>query len=250
MASTMELGTTRPRDGIIAIELPEDGSSPIRKIISRSNARITGKYPSWKMNRMVHWRSRDQLNSYRLLDSHPAVISFHEQPLLIHMSLNGVMYPHYPDVLVELSNSRELWSIRTNSDAQTLETLAFARLLQNELPRFGFTHRLVTSETLAGEPRLSTAIMLLRHGRQPVTLTEREHVRHILEKVGFITWEAAQTGLLGLRGRAILARLALEGILQLHPDARLAPQTRFIPAPNSSQGSAKWALPDSAQAHS
>jgi pantoate kinase len=37
----------------IQINFPQDGKIRSRKVVKRSNARNTGKYPSWKMQRMM-----------------------------------------------------------------------------------------------------------------------------------------------------------------------------------------------------
>jgi len=41
----------------IEIKFPVDGKIRSRKVVSRSNARNSGKYPSWKMQRMMQWES-------------------------------------------------------------------------------------------------------------------------------------------------------------------------------------------------
>jgi len=43
--------------GIRSILLPKPGQMRSRNVVSRSNARSTGKYPSWKMGRMIHWEA-------------------------------------------------------------------------------------------------------------------------------------------------------------------------------------------------
>ena len=56
---------------IISIELPNEGNLRSRTVVSRSRARPTGKYPSWKMGRMIQWESCNELNACRLLDANP-----------------------------------------------------------------------------------------------------------------------------------------------------------------------------------
>jgi hypothetical protein len=51
-----------------------------RRVVTRSRFRPTGKYPSWKMERMLQWESINELNAFRLLDCDPGVTVFSEQP--------------------------------------------------------------------------------------------------------------------------------------------------------------------------
>jgi len=51
-----------------------------RRVVTRSRFRPTGKYPSWKMERMLQWESMNELNAFRLLDCDPRVTVFAEQP--------------------------------------------------------------------------------------------------------------------------------------------------------------------------
>ena len=100
--------------GIKSILFPEPGQMRSRKVVSRSNARSTGKYPSWKMGRMIHWESINELNAFRLLDCDPNVTSYSEQPCQIAYVLDGVERIHYPDILVTTTAGNS--SGRSSSD--------------------------------------------------------------------------------------------------------------------------------------
>jgi hypothetical protein len=43
------------RSNVPAIVFPGWGQLRSRRVVSRSNSRSAGKYPSWKMMRMLHW---------------------------------------------------------------------------------------------------------------------------------------------------------------------------------------------------
>lgn len=214
------------RDQILSIEYPQHGVCRARKVISRSKARPTGKYPSWKMGRMMHWESPHELNAYRLLDANPAVISFNEQPLIIRFILNGEEHRHYPDVLVNFGTSRELWEVKPASEAAGPEVVARTRLLQSELPQRGFTYHMVVGEDLSREPRLSNILTLLKHGRQKISLIECEQVRRLFQSNREITWAAAHEALGQDRSR-IICRLVLDGTLTCNVEHELTPITRF-----------------------
>lgn len=70
-------------DRITAIYTLEIGQVRVRKIVKRSNSYSTGKYPSWKMGRMVQWKSPRLLAAFRLLDATPAVKSYQEESMRI-----------------------------------------------------------------------------------------------------------------------------------------------------------------------
>ena len=214
-------------DRIVSIEYPEDGEVRARKVVSRSKARSTTKYPSWKMARMTQCESSYELFAHRLLDANPAVRSFAEQPLTIRYILDGVERRHYPDILVQLvDGSQELWEVKSKKNAAEPETQARTRFLQAALPDHGFAYRIVLGEDLGREPRMSNVRQMLTWGRPSISLHEYELMRAALALKPSITWEEAQSGL-GPRGRHIVARHVLEGRLAFDLDAKLTPETVF-----------------------
>lgn len=109
-------------DRVLQIRHPEDGSSRMRKVISRSKTRPTGKFPSRKNGRMNHWESPHELNAFRTLETDSTVLRFDEQPLEIVYLMNGVVRTHIPDVrVVRRCQTKELWEIKTAEDARDPE---------------------------------------------------------------------------------------------------------------------------------
>lgn len=176
----------------------------------------------------MQWAKSSELNAFRLLDAEPRVLAFREYPLAINLICNGQTLKHYPEIQVDLCSGRELWRICTAEQAASPEEASLTSLLKAQLPPHGYTYRIVTSESLAVEPRLSIVLSLLRYGRKTITLTEREHLARILEKTGYIHWGTADTGVLGPRSRTIIARLTLEGILSVPYNSPLNPETPFF----------------------
>jgi hypothetical protein len=215
------------RDAILEIIYPEAGKLRSRKVVSRSRARATGKFPSWKMARMIQWESVNELNAYRRLDATPSANAFYEQPLMIRFALDGEVHIHYPDVLVDWGHRKELWEIKRNSDASNPVFANRTRLLAAALPQHGFAYRMVVADELSREPQLSNSLILLKHGREAVCDIAREQVRQVLLSTMSITWESATKGDLGRRGRAVLARLALEGYLAFDTTLPISSTTRF-----------------------
>jgi hypothetical protein len=48
---------------IRSIRYPEEGEQRMKEIVNRSNTRATGKYPSWKMGRMMQWETVGHLDA-------------------------------------------------------------------------------------------------------------------------------------------------------------------------------------------
>lgn len=201
-------------DQILSITHPKNGTRA-RKVVTRSRARPTGKYPSWKMGRMLQWESQNELNAFRLLDANPAIIAYQEQPLIIHYRLDGEVHDHYPDVLVRFRQTKELWEIKPAAQASRAEVTARTRLMEKALPRFGFAYRVILAEDLAKKPLLSNVFTILKFGRQPVPPISRERIRQTFRAQTVLTWGAIRDGAFGRDGMSYVCRLALEGRLRI-----------------------------------
>jgi hypothetical protein len=215
---------------ILEITFPELNKIRSRKIVSRSRARPTGKYPSWKMGRMMQWESHNELNAFRLLDANPNVTAFHEQPLKIHFQLDGERHLHYPDILVNIGQSLELWEIKPAAQAKETEYVERTKFLSENLPALGFSYRMITGDGLAAQPRLSNILTFLKFGRPQIPSSARELIRQILLSTNAIRWQSAINGDLGNHGRHILSRLFLEGELLCDLDKPLDWNTCFYPS--------------------
>lgn len=202
-------------DAILAIECPDGDRIRSRKVISRSKARGSGKYPSWKMGRMIHWESPHELNAFRLLDANSAVLEFAEQPLVIKYRLDGVEHEHYPDIRVTTRQGKELWEVKTAEDAATPEVARRTALMSAALPTLGYVYRVVHAEDLGCRPRLKTVLEVLRLGRADIPAVERERLRVTFERAPNLTWGDVKRGALGAKGQYFACRLILEGAIAL-----------------------------------
>lgn len=154
----------------LALLHPDDGELRSRTVVSRSRARSTTKYPSWKMARMIQCESISESNVAHLLDADPEIAAFNEQPLTICYSINGVSHRHYPDFqVVRRSGVRELWEVKPAVKASLPEVAERTQYLQQVLPGAGFRYRMVIAEEVISGPYLENARTLLRHGRTPAS---------------------------------------------------------------------------------
>jgi hypothetical protein len=213
---------------ITGIEFPVLGQLRSRKVIRRSNARPTGKYPSWKMGRMIHWESENELRAFRLLDCEPDVTSFKEQPCEVEYVLDGQIKRHYPDILVEANGKKSLWEVKPESKALDPEVATRTGLMVRGLPKHGYTYRVVIAKDLALQPRQNNAFLLLGFGRRTATDCEREAIRRTFNDRGSLVWSDACSGVYGPRGRETLCSLVLRGVLTFDLSLPISPSTRFV----------------------
>jgi TnsA-like endonuclease N terminal len=210
-----------------SITFPDEGQARYRKIVTRSRARVTGKYPSWKVGRMIQWESVNELNAFRLLDCDANVVRFNEQPCEIEYVLNGVRASHVPDILVEVDGRKELWEVKPECEALRPEVFDRTQFLIQHLAVWGYVYKVALGGELRKQPRLTNADRLLRFGRRPVTECEREFIRSVVTRGGGLVWSEACSGTYGAKGREILCRLALIGVLSLDMNSEWSGSTRF-----------------------
>jgi hypothetical protein len=210
-------------NAVLSISPPDDGEFRARKIISRSRARATGKFPSWKMGRMMHWESHNERNAMCLLDANPVVRAFHEQPFIIRYIMDGEEHLHFPDLLVELQDSKEIWEVKPKKEAKAEEVAKRTAILTQALPAWGYTYRVILGEELATQPRLSNALTVLRFGRKAIDLAQREHLRILFQQAP-LPWQAFTTGEHKAL-RAVASRLILEGVITLDMQKVLTDQS-------------------------
>lgn len=220
IASHNDLSDQSLKEATVVIYQPSDGRYRSRKVVTRSRARPTGKFPSWKMGRMIQWESINELNAYRLLDADPNVLQYFEQPYLVRYKLNGEIREHYPDCLVIRPGIKELWEIKPDSETVPPDVVERTAFLIEELPLLGFSYHLILGDALAREPRLGNVLTILKYGRAPVSPVIRERLRRRISHTGgFLTWEDADAGVVGPLSRQAICRLILEGGLKVDFDA-------------------------------
>lgn len=169
------IATSKP--SIISINFPKNGKIRSRKIVKRSNARNTGKYPSHKMQRMLQWESVHEANAMRLLDANPNVLSFHEQPCEIIYQLDGIVHRHYPDLLFKDQHNQTLVEVKSGADAKAPETARRTAFLTKALPNFGYSYQVMIAEDLATQPRLDNIKRLLKMRVRQLSAIDREVLR-------------------------------------------------------------------------
>lgn len=202
----------------IKVVLPAAGDVRARKIISRSRRVMTGKYPSFKAGRMLHWESRTESCAFKLLDVCPAVKTFAEQPFTILYLQDGEWLAHIPDIAVE-THLGERWILEVKSacDRALEGAMRRADTLAPRLRLFGWRYAVIHQDDINAGTALKNARFLLKHGRgAPSALAHQEFCTLLKEKA-----MVSRRDLVGLRidgAHAIDtgAQLAIRGLISLN----------------------------------
>ncbi|HLO65331.1 MAG TPA: TnsA endonuclease N-terminal domain-containing protein [Azonexus sp.] len=185
-----------------------------RRVISRSNSRVTGKYPGLKSRRMHYWESSLERDAFMLLDVSTEVISFDEQPVTLYYGI-GKKLRHYPDVLVSYPNRQVFVEIKTDQEALTKEIVTRTAYLVPALARHGYGYRIWTESQIRDRSfRLANLRFLLRFGRSEVELTRFEWLRLQFKK-NPLQWKQVVGHPTDKSKLAALCRLILEGRLRI-----------------------------------
>lgn len=209
-----------------------------RKVVKRSNARKTNKYPSWKMKGMLQCESENERNCMLLFDVCPWIKSYRPQPCVIKYLLDGHECEHFPDIFAETHSGNELIEVKPRVYADCPETARRTALLTELLPAHGYRYRLMLAEDLALSPRLENAELIKRLGKAEVPALQRERIRNLFRQYPSMLWGALQQD----RHLAMhVCRMVLEGHLSIDLNQPLTENTPVFWAINPIQsGGASW----------
>lgn len=210
----------------IEIRFDVDGKR-MRKVVRRSNYRMTGKYPSIKMNRMMQWESTHERNAFEILEACAIVTSYREQPAEIRYldELNKERL-HYPDILVEMrSGSRGFLEIKPERDAYDPEVLRRTALLSKELHAQGYFYYLVTSHQIESEFYLANAQRLAHLSRRTKETPPQEMIRLAFVGSTSLTFKALVEHIDHPHARSWICTLILAGKLEFDQSQLLIDET-------------------------
>ena len=227
----------------LRIELPASGEIRIRKLISRSRRVMTGKYPSWKVGRLVHWESRLESAVFRLLDVCPGVATFSEQPFTIFYLDEGSWHAHVPDVAVLTFDGRILiLEIKSCRDRALAGAIRRAALIAPRLRCLGLNYAIALEPAIKAGTSLLNAETLVRAGRGFSTAKADEAMRGLVIERSSVS----QSDLIGLvvdqrRAFHTAAGLVMRGDLSLNwCDANSKPLRILRLTENNHEESLSW----------
>lgn len=183
-----------------------------RKVVKRSNARVTFKYPSWKMQTSLQCESENERNCMLYLDMSPHVISFRPQPCVIDYVMHGQAHAHYPDFYVETHSGQYLIEVKTSSGLDQ-HIRDRSDLLTKLLPNYGFQYHVVIAELIDNPVFLSNAWYIKRNGKIQMPMLAREQLRRLFQSMGGIPWRSLQSTSENPYLNQYVCQLILEGLL-------------------------------------
>lgn len=212
----------------ITIDFSEEARA--RKVVSRSNHRVTGKYPGLKSGKMHHWESHLEQDAFCILDIDPEVISFREQPAkLTYRDTTGARRIHYPDILVRLPSRKEFVEVKPDKEAESSEVLERTRCIQPLLAERGFGYRVwKESEIRHNGALISNIRFLLRYGRTPVPLVRFEQFRRRFGNLTSLTWDDVTNTTDNPSALNDAARLVIDGVLRIALDCPITDDTPVV----------------------
>lgn len=198
-----------------------------RKVVRRSNYRMTGKFPSIKNGRMMHWESHYEKMAFQLLEIAPFVASYREQPATFKFTNNeGLIQKHFPDLLVELVNGRKLFiEIKPDSAKEDLVLVARTSLLQVLIKQKGYRYLAVYQDQLESFYYLENAEEILWHAKVPVPFPAQQKVEQYLNHEVEVTFESLVHKLDDIQAKAWIYRLLMMGLINCDLTLKLTEQS-------------------------
>ncbi|MGH8493086.1 MAG: hypothetical protein ACRERR_08290 [Moraxellaceae bacterium] len=136
-----------------------------RTVITRSGARIRGKFPSAKTGRSVHWESLLERDACILLEYSAGIRTYQEQPRKVQVSCAGMAdHVQFPDFEIVMADG-EIGYVEIKSSRQLILPEVKDRLmaLQRVLEHEGFFYKILTEAEIRREPRLSNLSLLFSY---------------------------------------------------------------------------------------
>lgn len=216
-----------PIDGEIIIKLAEPGKR-MRKVVRRSNYRMTGKFPSFKCGRMMHWESKYELAAFHILETCSLVKSYAEQPALLRYNdKDRVARLHYPDILVELKNGSSIFiEVKPATASVDLDLAERTDVLERLLKPQGYHYLMILPEQLESMSYLENAKHLLYFSKAHMPESIWELVRRIYTKHTSVQLSTLVLLLEHESARSWIYKMILSGVLACDLSLPLSAQTQ------------------------
>ena len=159
-----------------------DDSERARKVVKRSNHRMTGKQPSVMNERMIHWESDYERKAFQLLEASPFVAAYREQPATFkYHNGDGVMHTHFPDIFVTLVNGMRLFIEVKPSRAKNDQDLTDRENLLKELLSVkGFKYIQIYPDQLESFHYQANAQFMIWHKKKPAPYPVKMKIKKLL----------------------------------------------------------------------
>jgi TnsA endonuclease N terminal len=160
----------------------------VRKVITRSGKRIRAKFPSTKLNRMVHCESPLERDAAYHFEYHPQVVSYQEQPSIEHYyDEAGEQHRYYPDFEINFKDGRTLLiEVKSSRSLAKKDVREQLKGVSCRLAEQGRAFRILTEADIRREPLFSNLKALHNANRK---VTKLEAASTLYERIaGGISW--------------------------------------------------------------
>ena len=133
-----------------------------RKIITRSGRGIRGKFPSKKLNTVIHWESLLERDAILMFEMHPLVTTYEEQPSKeAYYDCSGQVRSCYPDFLLQLAHGGEiLVEVKRNVDLRRPSVSEKLQLIALRFAELERPYRILSETQIRREQLRSNLITL------------------------------------------------------------------------------------------
>lgn len=152
---------------------------PVRKVSNRGG-NIIGRFPSFKLGRMVDFESLIERDLIFLLDFEPEVETFCEQPLTIEYQDEGKVRHYTPDFHAIKKGRNILMECKPEKFVQTAKNQRKFRAGQSWCATRGWIYQLVTDQDLYSGYRLQNIKHLTQFARYSISPAMRHSIRTFL----------------------------------------------------------------------
>lgn len=169
----------------------------VRKVVTRSGKRFRGKFPSKKNRRLVEWESLLERDALMLLEYHPAVLRFQEQPS-VEIYYDGGNCPHryVPDLRVEFWDGRELViEVKPSAHVASKEVGEKLGAIAKRMEELGRSFRVLTELEIRSQPRFDTLQLLHSSSRRLPSQLEQDRLLRRLQSAYEWTYGTAASKL-------------------------------------------------------
>jgi hypothetical protein len=125
-------------------------------------------FASMKMNRQMHCEGDNERDAVALLEVHPDVLEYREQPQLgLHVEISGKVRQVFPDFELRYRDGRsEIVDVVRTRQLAKEDKKARMRLIGRRCRDLGYPYRIWTDVDIGRQPRLSAANAICWRGRQ------------------------------------------------------------------------------------
>lgn len=162
----------------MAIRKAFQPGKPVRKVVTQCSARVTGRFASRKMGRMIPWESQIERDFLYILEADPTVIEIHAQPLQLDVWFDGTRHSYTPDFLVQHTDGRTfIYEVKPEDARSDVDLLRYLHKVSLAVgAETGHQFAVVFERDIRCEPRLSNARHLARAARFDID-------RHIIDDI-------------------------------------------------------------------